>query len=52
MLAVLALVALAALVPAVTAANDVLELDPSSFKAMLKSDEIYVTAFTAPWCGA
>lgn len=34
------------------AASDVLELNPSSFKQMLASDDIYFVEFYAPWCAA
>jgi uncharacterized membrane protein YeiH len=40
-----------AAVLAVAFGGAVEELDPTSFPKMLKSDEVYITAFTAPWCG-
>jgi hypothetical protein len=30
-------------------ASDVLELNPSTFKSMLSSDDIYFVEFYAPW---
>eukprot|EP00055_Hartaetosiga_balthica_P005297 m.15350 g.15350 ORF g.15350 m.15350 type:complete len:454 (-) comp4461_c0_seq1:22-1383(-) len=31
--------------------KDVIDLDPSSFKDMLKSDDVWLVEFYAPWCG-
>lgn len=51
-LAVVALVLLVANPTVVNAAgSDVIDLNPASFKAMLKSDELWMVEFFAPWCG-
>ena len=46
----LAAVVVLAFVAAATS-SAVVELNPTTFPKMLQSDEIYITAFTAPWCG-